>query len=104
MLTRDADAWNYEPAPSGEYGPNPGLNNATADFVAILDDAGTILDETPPFPDGEQGVSWTLWIEAPDAEANDDPTNWCFSATELPLADSDFFEHGSPLLPGSDCM
>lgn len=104
VLTRDADSWNYEQLPSGEYGPNPGLNNSEPDFVAILDDGGTILDETPTFPDGDQGVSWTLWIEAPDAEANDDPSNWCFSATQMPLADGDSFEYGSPLLPGSDCM
>ena len=104
VLTRDADAWNYELDHSGEYGPNPGFNNSGPDFVAILDDAGNILDESPLFPDGSQGVSWTLWIEVPDAVDNDDPLNWCFSAAETPLVGGEEFELGSPLEPGPDCL
>ena len=103
VLTRDADAWTYEAPPSGEYGPNPGLNNGEPDVVVILDNANNILDESPSFFGGEAGVSWTLWLATPDAVANDEPANWCFSSAETPLVGGGT-ERASPLEPGTDCM
>lgn len=90
---RSMVTWPYPNKPDAFYGYDPPLNNGSLGDTVFLKNSTLTIDATSPYigKAGDKGVSWKLKPTKSNADDNDDPTNWCYSAAVFFMA-----EHGSP--------